>query len=467
MSTAPPYLRRRVFPWVLALFFSVLASFGAGDWRAIVRSAVFFVFLTAFLPWANHLRQREHGSVPLILLSALTWGSLGNAAALAWVTSFAHRTLWPWYVLAGGVYHLLFYAAYLYACRRQLHKAPFFLLLMLGGCLGYLFISVPFITEPADVLAIALASVNSVIMVAAYLVLLMTRLNPQGWTPPDKARRRYVLLGLAVVACTWFSAPVHFIYKSMQEFSFWLRHVSSAEAVQNLRGRLRIDTENETVLVDYEPGQEPRLTIGGKTTPFHPKTEPVQALSPDGRYVAVSDTGDAWNDSCLQIRRQDGGEALLTTPIRIADRRRFFWRPDSRTLCLQENDTWRLLTIHDDESVTVQDTHNCYMTQLPPEQDLLFVQDDAVWRQASDGAPEKLLQLPLLDSERGRLEFDAVTMATDRRHLLVLYIRFDGFTAPSGVLATTDLATQKTHLLEILTYFHDPQLTWEDAVHDP
>jgi len=466
-ATATPYLRRHVLPRLLALLFSVLASFGAGDSHAVIRSAIFFVFLTEFFLWTNYLQREKPLSTPQILLAALLWGCLGNAAALPWVTSFAYLTLWLWYVLAGGIYHLLFYSAYLYARRRQLHKAPLFLLLMLAGSLGYLFISAPFITKPAHVLEIALASVNCVIMVAAFLVLLMTRLNPQRWTPSGKARQRYVLLTLAVIASTWFSAYAYYFSYRRAEFSFWLRYASSAEAVQNLHGRLRIDTYHATTLIDFKPGKKPCLTINDKTVQSHHRTEPAPVISPDGKYVA----NDVGINNYLQIRRQDDEKNLLATSIRFRERHNIFWRQDSRTLCLQkDNDTWCILTIQEDDSATVQDTNYSYMTQLPPEQDLLFVQDNAVWRQTSDNAPERLREPSIVDSShyRNEMTIDAITMAPDRRHLLVLYNnRYSDFPEYRCILATTDLATQKTHLLGISHYIFAPQFTWEEPAHDP
>jgi len=467
-ATATPYLRRHVLPRLLALVFSVLASFGAGNSQAVIRSAIFFVFLTEFFLWANYLQREKPLSTQQILLSALLWGCLGNAAALPWVTSFAHRMLWPWYVLAGGVYHLLFYSAYLYARRRQLHKAPLFLLLMLAGSLGYLFISAPFITKPAHVLEIALVSVNCVIMVAAFLTILMTWLNPQRWTPSGKARLRYVLLTLAVIASTWFSAYAYYFFYHRAEFNFWLRHASSAEAVQNLHGRLQIDTDHATTLIDFEPGKKPCLIINDKTVQSHHRTAPI--ISPDGKYVAMSSKDDNGNDGYLHIRRQDGDKNLLARRIQFIDRRNnIFWRPDSRTLCLRDHNTWHILTIQEDDSVTVQCTSYSYMTQLPPEQDLLFVQDNAVWRQTSDNAPERLREPSIVESShyRNEMTIDAMAMTPDRRHLLVLYNRHYGFPEHRCILATTDLTTQKTHLLGILHYIYDPQFTWEEPAHDP
>ncbi|NLF61459.1 MAG: DUF4401 domain-containing protein [Lentisphaerae bacterium] len=474
MTTVTPYLRRHVLPRLLALLFSVLASFGAGDSQAVIRSAIFFVFLTEFFLWTNYLQREKPLSTPQILLAALLWGCLGNAAALPWVTSFAYLTLWPWYVLSGGIYHLLFYSAYLYARRRQLHKAPLFLLLMLAGSLGYLFISAPFITKPAHVLEIALASVNCVIMVAAFLVLLMTRLNPQHWTPSGKARLRYVLLTLAVIASTWFSAYAYYFSYHRAEFSFWLRYASSAEAVQNLHGRLRIDTGTEidqgykTILIDFKPGKKPCLTINDKTVQSHYRTAPI--ISPDGKYVAMSGKDDNGNVGYLHIRRQDGDKNLLARRIQFIDRRNnIFWRPDSRTLCLRDRNTWHILTIQEDDSVTVQVTDYSYMTQLPPDQDLLFVQDKVVWQQTSDSAPERLREPSIVESShyRNEMTIDAMAMTPDRRHLLVLYNRHSDFPEYRCILATTDLATQKTHLLGIPHCISAPQFTWEEPAHDP
>ncbi|HQC53346.1 MAG TPA: hypothetical protein PLE92_09460, partial [Lentisphaeria bacterium] len=142
-----------------------------------------------------------------------------------------------------------------------------------------------------------------------------------------------------------------------------------------------------------------------------------------------------------------------------------------RTLCPQkDNDIWCILTIQEDDSATVQDTNYSYMTQLPPEQDLLFVQDNAVWRQTSDNAPERLREPSIVDSShyRNEMTIDAITMAPDRRHLLVLYNnRYSDFPEYRCILATTDLATQKTHLLGISHYIFAPQFTWEEPAHDP
>ncbi|HOG50143.1 MAG TPA: hypothetical protein PKY10_06100, partial [Lentisphaeria bacterium] len=284
---------------------------------------------------------------------------------------------------------------------------------------------------------------------------------------------RYVLLTLAVIASTWFSALIYQSFELEAESRFRLRYISSVEAMQNLHGRLRIDSENETaqgyetILIDYEPGKKPRLTMDYKTVHSHRQPVPEQIISPDGKYVAMSGKDDEGNDGYLQIRRLDGVKNLLAANIRFRDRRNIFWRPNSRTLCLQDDyNTWHVLTIQEDDSVAVQVTDYSYMTQLPPEQDLFFAHYSDLWRQKSDSAPEKLHE-----SLAYHMHVKALTMTPDRRYLLVLY-KYDAalLLAPSrvcNVLATTDLATQKTHLRKISHYLHAPQLTWEGPAHNP
>lgn len=479
--------RRIVLTWVLAIACGYLSAFASGDSRAVIRAVIracfLFAFLTAFLPMANRLRRRGDSGWWLVLTAAMGWGCLGNACAFLWLDSFAYRLYWPLYILAGGVYHVLLYGAYLLGHKYQLRKVPLFLLLLLAACLGYVFLSLPFISSVEMLLGTILSSVNSVIVVPAYLLLLFTALNGDAWQARVKARRRSILEVLAVLSlvlgfgfATMIGAAMNNV---LRECEFMLRHHSSLKPLRGLQGRLRgkgssmkaYDPDEKgwvSAVIDFSGARIPEVNT--KTLMNDPPRDAVEKVttSPDGNYVAELSTAAKETNTALQINNAATGEQLFRGPLTdLGYRHVLVWSDDSKMLVLFDScETNNIVVcVQEDGSFSQQHIDGRLLGFVPSRKDLLIIKAGSVFRQQPSALPEELLQVPWLNAIPG---MDCQTMTTTPDgHFLIMLCNQEHLLAPSqSLLIVANLSERTMCWLEVDTRVVTKYLVMEELPHE-
>ena len=475
--------RRIVLTWALAIACGCLSAFARGDSRTVIRACFLFAFLTAFLPMANRLRRRGDSGWLLVLTAAMGWGCLGNACAFLWLDSFALRVYWPLYILAGGVYHVLLYGAYLLGHKYQLRKVPLFLLLLLAACLGYVFLSLPFISSVEILLGTILSSVNSVIVIPVYLLLLFTALNGDAWQARKKARRRSILEVLAVLSlvlgfgyATMIGAAMNNV---LREREFMLQHHSSLEPLRGLQGRLRgkgadmiaYDLDEKgwvPAVIDFSGARSPEVnTKALKNDPPRDAVEKV-ATSPDGNYLAELSTAAKETNTALQINNAATGEQLFRGPLTDLGYMPFLaWSDDSKMLVLSDSDETNniVVCLQDNGSFSQQHIDGRLLGFVPSRRDLLFIKDGSVFRQQPGALPEELLPVPWLNAIPG-MDCRAMTTAPDGRFLIMLCNHSRFFYPSQTILVVTNLSDRTMYWLEVDTRNVAHYLAWEELPHE-